>query len=431
MLKPSSNINMSAIKEQVKLIFSEAEENKNKVWIGILYDNNDVETQWGRVGNSLQSKRFNGVGRHYLLKKKDEKIKKGYTELHVVETVANSTKTVANSSLHTVAKRDIIVSSPELTKLIDRLVKSNIHTIVSSTSIQYNDTTGLFSTPLGVVTQHAIDEARDLLAEIKLNYADETKLKKLTSSYLRFIPHAIGMKFNVHAIFPNADEAIQKELNILDSLQASFDASQTPVIKPDAKPESPDAVFKVSLDAVPVGSPEYKMCAEFFAKTNKAQHGYQNLRIGGAYKVDINHMSSNFDDQKVGNHTQVWHGSSEANLLSILKHGLKTAPPSTAYIAGKMFGNGIYGSETASKSLGYTMGRWGGSTSSSGWLFICDFAMGKQYHPKHSMQKIPAGFDSCWALPGNGPNGCGLANDELIVYRDRQVNIKYLLEIVR
>jgi poly [ADP-ribose] polymerase len=420
---------MSAIKEQVKLIYSDCtgDENKNKVWIGILYDNNDVETQWGRIGNTLQSKRFNSVGRHYLQKKKDEKLKKGYTELHVVETVANSTKTIANSSLNVVAKRDIIVSSPELTKLIDRLVKSNIHTIVSSTTLSYNDTTGLFSTPLGVVTQHAIDEARDILAEIKLNYNNEVQLRKLTSTYLRFIPHAVGMKLNPYKIFPDGDEAIQKELNIIDSLQASYDASQTPVVKPDAKPESSDAVFKVNLDSVAIGSPEYKMCMEFFAKTNKPQHGYQNLRVGAAYKVDINHMSSNFDSGKVGKHTQVWHGSSEANLLSILKHGLKTSPPSTAYIAGKMFGNGIYGSETASKSLGYTMGRWGGSTSSSGWLFICDFAMGNPYYPTHTIQRIPAGYHSCWALPGK----CGLANDELIVYQDQQVNIKYLLEIVR
>jgi poly [ADP-ribose] polymerase len=307
-------------------------------------------------------------------------------------------------------------------------VKSNIHTIVSSTSIEYNSITGLFSTPLGVVTQHAIDESRLLLAEIKQEYHNETKLKKLTSQYLRFIPHAIGMKFNVHAIFPNDTTAIEKELNILDSLQASFDASQTPVVKPaDAKADKPESVFKVDLATVPIGSAVHKMCTDFFNSTNKSMHGYQNLKIANAYKVDINHMSANYDDKKVGNHTQVWHGTSEANLLSILKNGLKTSPPSTAYIAGKMFGNGIYGSQTASKSLGYTMGRWGGSTSSSGWLFICDFAMGTPYYPTSTIRNIPAGYHSCWALPGK----CGLANDELIVYRDQQVNIKYLLEITR
>lgn len=418
---------MSAVKKEVKLIFAEADSNKNKVWIGTLYENGTVKTEWGRIGNSLQSKEFPGVGESYLRKKQAEKEKKGYSELHTVATSGATTSTVNNSSLHSVAKRDIVISSPELTKLIDRLVKSNIHTIVSSTSIQYNNVTGLFSTPLGVVTQHAIDEARDLLAEIKQSYSNEAQLKKLTSSYLRFIPHAIGMKFDVYKIFPNDNDAIQKELNILDSLQASFDASQAPIVDPNAKPDTPDSVFKVKLDTVPIGSPKYKLCSEFFNKTNKAQHGYTNLKIGNAYEVDINHMSANFDDQKVGNHTQVWHGTSEANLLSILKNGLRTSPPSTAYIAGKMFGNGIYGSETASKSLGYTMGRWGGSTSSSGWLFICDFAMGTPYYPTHTLQRIPAGYHSCWALPGK----CGLANDELIIYRDQQVNIKYLLEIVR
>lgn len=421
---------MANITRQVKLIFAEAETNNNKVWIGTLFDNGDVRTEWGRVGKSLQSKDFPSKGSYYLDQKKAEKIKKGYTELH---TVAEGTEVKANavgkSNLAAVAKRDIVSTSPVLDRLLDRLIKANIHTIVSETSITYNSTTGLFTTPLGVVTQHAIDESRLLLAEIKEKYDNEATLKKLVSKYLRFIPHDIGMKFNVHSIFPNSTTAVEKELNILDSLQASFDATvaaPAPVVD-KKKDDLPESVFKVELDIEPVGSPAYNMATEFFKKTNKAMHGYQNLKVLNVYRLNINHMTDNFDDKKVGGIVQVWHGTSEANLLSIMKQGLKCAPPSSAYIAGKMFGNGIYGSETASKSLGYTMGRWGGRTADSGWLFICKFAMGKPYYPTHTLQRIPDGFNSCWALPGK----CGLANDELIVYRDQQVKIEYLLEIGR
>lgn len=127
--------------------------------------------------------------------------------------------------------------------------------------------------------------------------------------------------------------------------------------------------------------------------------------------------------EKLGNIEQVFHGTSEANLLSILKSGLKVSPPSTAFIAGKMFHNGIYGAKESSKALGYTLGRWGGSTSSFGWIFICNFAMGKTYDPVHAGAP-PNGYDSVWARAKK----CGLYHDELVVYKNEQVQITHLLE---
>ena len=74
--------------------------------------------------------------------------------------------------------------------------------------------------------------------------------------------------------------------------------------------------------------------------------------------------------------------------------------------------------------MGYTFGRWGqGGTGDSGWLFVCDFAMGKTYTTYNSCRE-PIGHNSTWARAGQG-----LQNDELIVYKNNQCNIRYLLEI--
>jgi serine protease inhibitor ecotin len=54
-------------------------DNHSKVWLASLYDNGDVKCEWGRIGNTLQSKTFEGVGLEYLNKKIDEKLKKNYT----------------------------------------------------------------------------------------------------------------------------------------------------------------------------------------------------------------------------------------------------------------------------------------------------------------------------------------------------------------
>lgn len=419
---------MPTVIEKIRLICADAEKNSNKIWEGYLYDNGDVETRWGRVRDSLtlQSKVFSGAGKDFLEKKKQEKTKKGYTEVKTVDTTTSTTSTIDTQSLSSIVRKELLgnKSSTSLSKLIEKLVKANIHRIVSSTSIRYNDATGLFTTPLGIVTPDAITEARDMLVEIQANLASEATLKKLASLYLRLVPRDIGVKFNVKSIFPD-DNAIKKENDILDSLEASFKSitsMKAPVATATAAAEQ---LFHVDLDVMDHSNKEWRRVQKWFSDTNKAMHNYQGVRITDIYTVAIDENVKNYDPNK-GKITEVWHGTSIANVLSILKSGLKVSPPSTAAIAGKMFGNGIYGSQTSSKSLGYTFGRWGQGNNDTGYLFVLDFVMGNPYYPTtYGITKIPSGYDSCWALP----NKTGLHNDELIVYNEKQFKIKYLLEV--
>lgn len=413
---------MSTVIEKVRLIFVEADVNSNKYWEGRLYDNGDVSTHWGRVGKDLQTKMFPGGGKRFLEKKKAEKLNKGYEELKTVETDSTQTKTVDNGDLSNLAKKQIKVSSPELSKLIDRLIRSNIHKITSATTITFNAVTGLFSTPLGIVTPEGVTEAREILADIKKNIQSESALKSIVSKYLRLVPHDIGMRFDIRAIFPD-DNAIQKENDILDALEASYAALSSAPKTTSTSTTKEENIFEVELGALNPNDPEYKRINSWYTNSNKPMHGYTNIKIVNIYKVNIGSMSKAY---RSNNDKEVFHGTSEANLLSILKSGLKVSPPSTAYIAGKMWGNGIYGAIHSSKSLGYTLGRWGGSRTNTGWLFVCDFAMGNIDYPKGygGKSRPSSGYDSIWATVAN----TGLHHDELIVYKDHQVKIKYLIE---
>ncbi len=431
---------MANLVKKITLVCSEAGNevsgsSHNKVWYGELYDNDDVITRWGRVGYDLQSKTFSGVGEGFLLKKKAEKLrgKSGgdsvYTEAKVVDAstpTVGPTKvpTVAVNNLHEIAKSQLLKSShPVLDKLIDRLVKSNVHKITSSTNITLNDSTGLFQTPIGIVTPDAIIEARTILADTlpyvrKANYG--TDLNRLVSQYLRLIPQNIGMKFNVQNILPNVD-AVQKQGDILDALEASYKAITASKPSADGKKTTQEQVFKVDLD-VADGRDAARLEA-WYEKSKKSQHGYDRIKVRNVFKVTINEMAQAFNPDNV---TEVFHGTSEANCLSILKSGLKTSPPSTAAIAGKMWGNGVYGAINSSKSLGYTFGRWGQSSTDTGWLFICQFGMGKIHYPigYGNCQRPPSGYDSIWATVKN----TGLNHDELIVYQNNRVNITHLIE---
>jgi poly [ADP-ribose] polymerase len=417
-----------AVTKTITLVYSEITESAaghNKVWIGELHDDDSVITKWGRVGYDMQSKTFPGAGESFLLKKEKEKLKKGYTVAKTLGAIEGSSagNTVKVDNLGAIAQKQLSKNNPELAKLIDRLVRANIHNITSQTNITYNSSTGLFQTPLGIVTREGIDDARNLLVEIKkgLVAKKQSELVKLVSGYLRIIPQNVGYKLKVESVFPDLD-SVEKQSDILDSLEASLASVTSAPQKTDDKPVVEEKVFEVDLDVLPRNN-EYDRLVNHYNRTKHAHHGYNHIQIAQIYTVTLEAMQKAFD-KGLTPLQEVYHGTSQANLLSIFKSGIKTSPPSTAYIAGKMFGNGIYGAVESSKSLGYTFGKWGGSRAESGWLFVCDFAMGKIHEPHGSCSRPASGCDSVWARAKN----CGLYHDELIVYANRQVNIKYLME---
>lgn len=419
---------MSTLIDEVRLILVEANSNHNKWWTGELYDDNRTVTRWGRVGMGEQSKEFPGCGKDFLEKKKREKLKKGYSELKTVKAgpqVASIGSDVAKQNLIQIAIDQIAGSNTYLQKLVRRLVDSNVHKITNSTNIKFNDATGLFSTPLGIVTPDGVTEARNLLVDIK-QFVDaskftDTSLGDKVNLFLRLVPQNIGMgKFNASKIFPNS-EAIEKQNDILDALESSYQTLQAkPVTSSTDQKSIPEKVFSVSMDLLSDKN-EYKRVEDWFNNSKKSGHGYNHVKIAQIYKIDVHDVSNGFN-AALGNIEEVWHGTSEANLLSIMKSGLKVSPPSTAFIAGKMFGNGVYGAKASTKSLGYSTGRWGGSSGDSSWLFVLDFAMGRIFHTKSSSQP-KSNTDSTW-----GHEGPSLRNDELIVFKNSQIKIKYLLE---
>jgi poly [ADP-ribose] polymerase len=209
---------MATLIKEIRLIKTEVDCNANKFWNGQLFDDGTVKAEWGRVGYSGDSGEWQG-GEDYLNKKLKEKLKKGYTEQKTVSGVTNggispSTK-VKNADLNVIARSQIVkTANPILSKLIDRLVAANVHKITANTQITYNSTTGLFATPLGVVTIEGLTEARDILADIASNVRGQnfgSNTDALLSKYLRIIPQSLGMgRFNTKIVIPD-DNAIQKQ----------------------------------------------------------------------------------------------------------------------------------------------------------------------------------------------------------------------------
>ena len=102
-----------------------------------------------------------------------------------------------------------------------------------------------------------------------------------------------------------------------------------------------------------------------------------------------------------------------------------------------MFGYGLYFAPRARKSVGYTSLRgsyWAGGHSSYGFMALYEVVYGKPYDVSDNAglsdmnyEKLQKRAPGCSCLHAHA--GRALRNDEVIVYREDQTTIKYLVEL--
>lgn len=299
-------------------------------------------------------------------------------------------------------------------------------------------TTGIVSTPIGVVAKDNIIQARDLL-DVMVPFIQTKDLDNATylsklNDYLMLVPQKVGSTRGWHRNFIFDDNGIGRQQTLLDQLEASVDIAESrlkqSLLSPSqtsvsAMPDLFNASVKLVTDADII-----KHIEQLFFSTLNKSHVSSKLRPVRVYEVVIDKMKSDFDADGAKMHDvrELWHGTRKFNVLSILKNGLIIPPTrgGTYQIAGRMFGNGVYHASQSSKSLNYSFGYWDNSAKDTNcFMFLNDVAMGNFYVPRSYSETLPkAGYDSTWAVPGKS----GIQNDEMIVYRTSQCNIKYLIE---
>ncbi len=424
------NATTSSVLDCCTLIYVDVGENSNKVWKGSLFKDGSFLVQWGRVGNKLQTKNYQ-LGSLALAKSKFErtkrqKLRKGYTEAQIVDAdIPQSTTTIEPEDLEIIAAKQIEYGrDPRAKELIRYLVKVNIHNIISQTDITFNSATGTFRTPLGLVTTQAIAEAREYLIQIaETRRSNSYKLRWLINKYLRLIPQNLGHKLD-EAKF-TATQELQRQYEILNALDVAIAPTLT----------TQKQVFECSIKRVPGSTVEgrktFRQIRQLYESTINLHHVSAQYKLRRVYQVEIPSMQKLFQIQaaKIGNVKLHWHGTKASNLLSILKQGLIIPPANAVQCTGRMFGNGIYGSQQSTKALNYATNYWNqaGDNGERVFMLLCDFALGKEYHPQGQQYNFPmAGYDSTYVAPGVA----NTINQESIVYSTEQVNIKYLCEFV-
>lgn len=334
-----------AIAKEKRYILADLKTNQNKWWQVELYDDGRVISRWGRVGDEGCEK-YLGDGEALFQTKCREKERKGYVEQRTLSSIGTSqSQALPPNNLERVATEQIAANSPEAVALIKKLVKANVHSILASTTLEYNSASGLFSTPLGIVTQDGITQARRALVTIadavaRGSYGDSSLVQAI-NQYLNLVPQNIGRRRkSIQELYPDLN-AVQQQNDLLDRLETSLQMALTP----DANSGQADnpKVFESSLHLVQSRT-EFRRLREKYQSTLNQKHAAAHLQLKRAYTVEISSRQKAFaaKTSSINNVMELWHGTNTANILSILKDGFRISPPSTATITGKMFGNGIY-----------------------------------------------------------------------------------------
>ena len=280
------------------------------------------------------------------------------------------------------------------------------------------------------VTQDMIDEAQsiiDNLATISNVHLFNQELMRLFSSIprkMKCVNDYIAKTTNDFA------KIITREQSLLDVMRGQ-------VYVPSSQPKAIDNEIPNQTILDDMGIEMRECTADEIAEIKKAMNESVS-HFSRAWKVVNKETQKRFDKFVATNHINdkklLFHGSRSENWYSILKTGLKIRP-ANAISTGSMFGQGIYFAPKCQKSIGYTSlggSYWANGRDSKAYMALLEVAYGKPYNVysfdskyySMSYNRLPSGCNCLHAHAGSM-----LYNDEIVVYREEQTTIKYLIEI--
>lgn len=388
---------------------------------------NTFTVEYGRVGAAPQTKTYPMSKWNSTL---SSKLKKGYVDRSdlMQEVIADSKVEDKSNGVDEFG----LVQNLSVREIVKRLWDYANKTIQSAYSVRAE-----------AVTQAMIDAAQEKIDYIAANYKNwsvEEFNKNLNELFI-IVPRK--MKRVSDCLVSDSSEYDKK----LSEEQSLLDTMAGQVYKPKVKIADTDSEIKASESILQkMGITMEEATQEDIAKIKKAM-GDSAGKFYKAWRVTNLETEKNYQEftteNNIGNVKLLCHGSRNQNWFNILKMGLKIRPAG-AIATGSMFGLGIYWSNPekykggVAKSIGYTSlgGYWTRDYQNCGFLAFFDVAIGdsvdaysfdSKYY-SYNLERLKKDNPKAWSLWAHG-NTSMLRNDEIIVYDDRQMTIRYLVEI--
>ena len=363
----------------------------------------DIEVKYGRVDSTSTTIYKPTSQWNFLIK---SKLKKGYKDVTDLVAVIKDDK-----------PRTLLYSQ-ELYDIFLKKMMDYRDGLVSST----------YSVKANQVTRKQLEQAQlyiNDLAKIKGDYdlkdEDIKYINDLLIKLYTVIPRYMGKVQNY--LLPNIslNNLVEKEQDKLDAL-----SSQVVEDVKDEDIEQPDNIssiakhLNIKITKVEQIPEDIKYITKQLPSSSK-----------GIFEVEVPKHKARYTDfcgnkQHTNNSKFLIHGTRCSSVIPIIEQGLKIRPSGNYHYSGKVYGDGNYFSEVVNKSLGYT------GYDSDKVLLIYEVFVGNPFVYKgwfrgnsfdltyDELQR--RGYDSTFVEAGNG-----LLNSEIIVYKEEQAHLRYII----
>lgn len=292
-----------------------------------------------------------------------------------------------------------------------------------------------YTVKASAVTQDMVNAAQDIIDKLANSSGDVKEFNDSLLKLFTVIPRKMG---NVRDYLANKIEdfaqIISKEQDLLDVMRGQI------YVKPDNEPvEVVEKKQQTILEELGLEMEEATADDVALIKTlmNESAGKFRN-----AWRVKNLKTQERFDkfvtENEIKDTRLLFHGSRSENFWSIIKTGL-VLRPTNAVITGKMFGYGCYYAPKCAKSIGYTSlsgSYWAHGGNNTAYMALFDVAYGTPYDVYNfdskyynldydKLQQFKQGANCLHAHSDKGM----LRNDEIVVYKEEQMTIKYLIEI--
>lgn len=387
-------------------------ENNNNKYYEMIPNGSSFTVKYGRVGASAQ---VTSYPESQFSKKYNEKIKKGYVDQTELRKDLVSVEKPEDKQLY----KDIEDASVK--QLIEFLQKCAKQKIADNYTVSSEK-----------VTQAMVDEGQNILNNIA-NTKDFKSFNALLLNLFNVLPRKMA---NVNDYLAKSDadfsDIYSREQDLLNVMRGQVVQHIVDTkTKKSKKKINTTILDALGLELEPVTATDEKIIRKELGELKDKYYmawKVKNKATDDKYKTHI--KESDFKNSKL-----LWHGSRNENWMSIISNGLILNP--NAVITGKMFGYGIYFGLQSRKSFNYTSYKnsyWAHGNEDTAFMGLYDVHYGnpyivadfnsKYYDFDYNKLRKEGNYDCLHADSRKGM----LRNDEIIVYREDQVNIRYLVE---
>lgn len=390
-------------------------ENNNKYY-NMFPEGDKFRVEYGRI-DSTKTTRYYPISKFESQAK--SKIKKGYVDVtdlkkDLVEEISSANPESPYKEIENAAVRAIV---EKLQSLARETIQKN-YTVKAS-----------------AVTQDMVDAAQKIIDILANSCSTVEEFNDNLLKLFTVIPRKMG---NVRDYLASQQEdfakIISKEQDLLDVMRGQI------YVKPENEPV--EAVEKKQQTILEELGLEMEETTPDDVALIKTLMNESASKFRKAWRVKNLKTQERFDkfvaENDIKDTRLFFHGSRSENFWSILKTGL-VLRPTNAVITGKMLGYGCYFAPKCAKSIGYTSlsgSYWASGSDRTAYMAIFDVAYGVpydvyQFDSKYysldydKLQQFKPGANCVHAHADRGM----LRNDEVVVYKEDQMTIKYLIEI--